>query len=249
MPEDLSLKKISDGPFQMMIGKETLGAYLAIPKSGRGPGVMVLHSWWGLTPFYGALCERLAARGFVAMAPDFYNGATAQTAIEARRLRDTLDDRATSRLLVAAAKHLQAHPETGDLPMATLGVSLGCRWALALAEAMPEDVAAAVVFYGLQRGRYRRSRAAFLGHFGMTDPLTPLKEIRALEAALKNIGCDVSFEIYDHVGHSFFETDRPEAYDPGAATLAWNRTLRFLHEKLDVPPTPKKPSRRKPAPG
>ncbi len=225
-----------DGPFKLMVGKEALGAYLAVPEAGSGPGVLVIHSWWGLTPFYGTLCERLAANGFVALAPDYYGGATAQNATEARRLRDKLNDRRADRLLAASAKYLSKLPKARGTEIATLGVSLGCRWAMALAEAMPEEVAASVIFYGLQRSKYRWARAAFLGHFGKDDPLTPLKDIRELESTLKMAGCEVSFEIYDHVGHSFFEADRPNQFDPASALLAWNRTINFLHEHLDEEP-------------
>ena len=225
--------KTLGGPFKLMVGKQALGNYIAIPEAGSGPGVLVIHSWWGLTPFFSALCERLAAQGFVAMAPDYYDGVTAQNAIEARKLRDGLNDGQAGHLLAAAAKYLRAHPKVSGPAIGTLGVSLGCRWAMALAEAMPEDIAASVTFYGLQRGDYRRARAAFLAHFGKDDPLTPLAKIRALESTLKNAGCETSFEIYDHVGHSFFETDRPHQFDPATALLAWRRTVHFLHEKLD----------------
>lgn len=221
-----------NGPITIVAGDQSLGAYLAVPDSGSGPGVLVMHSWWGFTPFFAQLCERLASEGFVALAPDYFDGATARTPAEAKRLHDALDEEGTSRLLVAAAKHLRAHRATEPAQIGALAVSRGCRWALALAEAMPEDIAAAVLFYGLQQGAYRRSRAAFLGHFGKQDPTVAREEIDSLEAVLQDGGCEVSFEVYDHVGHSFFETDRPDHFDPAAAALAWNRTTDFLQEKL-----------------
>ena len=55
--------------------------YIAIPKSGSGPGVLVLHSWWGLNPFFKGLCDRFADNGFVALAPDLYAGKVAATVI------------------------------------------------------------------------------------------------------------------------------------------------------------------------
>jgi dienelactone hydrolase len=44
--------------------------YVTVPDSGEGPGVLVLHAWWGLTPFFRRVCDRLAEAGFVALAPD-----------------------------------------------------------------------------------------------------------------------------------------------------------------------------------
>ena len=55
----------------------TGSGYLAIPQRGHGPGVLVLHAWWGLKPSFTAVCDRLAAQGFVALAPDLYQGRTA----------------------------------------------------------------------------------------------------------------------------------------------------------------------------
>ncbi len=54
-------------------GSEGQG-YLAVPPSGTGPGVIVIQEWWGLVPHIEDVCDRLAAAGFVALAPDLYRG-------------------------------------------------------------------------------------------------------------------------------------------------------------------------------
>ena len=69
------------------INGKTVTGYLALPGRGHGPGVLVLHAWWGLTPFFKDVCERLAAEGFVALAPDRYGGPTAATIEEAEALQ------------------------------------------------------------------------------------------------------------------------------------------------------------------
>ena len=66
--------------------RETNRSYLAVPAAGSGPGVLVLHAWWGLTPFITGLCDRLAEAGFVALAPDLFDGRTAATPAEAEAL-------------------------------------------------------------------------------------------------------------------------------------------------------------------
>ena len=52
----------------------TCQGYLAVPESGKGPGVVVIQEWWGLVPHIEDLCERFAKQGFVAIAPDLYHG-------------------------------------------------------------------------------------------------------------------------------------------------------------------------------
>ena len=67
-------------------------AYLAVPEIGSGPGVLVLHAWWGLTSVFTDVCDRLAVASYVALAPSLFpDGATAATIAEAEVLRDAHD--------------------------------------------------------------------------------------------------------------------------------------------------------------
>src|SRR5512147_2437892 len=77
--------------------------FLAVPPAGRGPGVLVLHAWWGLNETIKAFCNRLAESGFVAFAPDLYHGKVANTIHEAETLGSALD-----------ANHLQAKAEIAE---------------------------------------------------------------------------------------------------------------------------------------
>lgn len=80
--------------------------YLALPQAGSGNGVLVLHAWWGLNDTIKAFCERLAAAGFVAFAPDLYHGSVALTISEAEVLGAALDEqagRAKAEIAAAAA--------------------------------------------------------------------------------------------------------------------------------------------------
>lgn len=74
-------------PEEFDVNGTTVAGYLALPERGHGPGVLVLHAWWGLTPFFEDVCERLATEGFVAFAPDRYGGPTAATIEEAEALQ------------------------------------------------------------------------------------------------------------------------------------------------------------------
>src|SRR5262249_5846595 len=78
-----------------MINFDAAGAaapgYLATPDGGTGPGVVVLHAWWGLTEPFRQVCDRLAEAGFVALAPDLYRGKSATTVEDAEALATSLN--------------------------------------------------------------------------------------------------------------------------------------------------------------
>jgi len=207
--------------------------FLAVPPTGKGPGVLVLHAWWGLNDTMKAFCTQLAESGFVAFAPDLYHGKVADTIADAETLGKALD-----------ANHLQAKAEIAeatlflneraaqaDSGLAVIGFSLGAYYALNLAAADPEHIRSVVIFYGTDGtmgSDFSNSRADYLGHFAENDEFEPQSNVDNLEAALRRAGRPVTFYRYSGTGHWFFEPDRSQAYNPAAASLAWDRTLAFL---------------------
>jgi carboxymethylenebutenolidase len=212
--------------------------YLALPPQGRGPGVLLCHAWWGLNSFFQGLAERLAGEGFVVLAPDLYDGKTASTIEEAEALIYTLDYREAIKYETAAAGYLLEHAAVEGDRLGAIGFSMGAAYVTWLA-ALRQQVSAVVLFYGgvEQEADYPlRTRAAFLGHFAEDDPYESSEEMHRLEAMLRVARRDVAFHVYPGTGHWFFEDDRPDAYNPEAAQMAWQRSLDFLHGKLDQQP-------------
>jgi carboxymethylenebutenolidase len=212
-------------------GDRTGAGYLAIPERGQGPGVLVLHAWWGLKPFFTAVCDRLAAEGFVALAPDLYQGRTAATIEEAQALLEQRDFELMQATATGALAYLRGHPATRGPAAGALGFSMGGAWAIFLASLAPEEIAAAVIFYGSESANFGAARAAYLGHFAKEDEWEPLDGVRQMEADMRAAGREVTFHIYPGVAHWFFEADRPE-YHAEVAELAWRRTLDFLNQHL-----------------
>jgi carboxymethylenebutenolidase len=208
--------------------------YLAIPDSGKGPGVLVLHAWWGLNDTIKAFCQRLAGAGFVAFAPDLYHGKIAKTIPEAEALGQALDaNYQQARAEVAeAALYLRELAEGADRGLAVTGFSLGAFYALDLASSDPEHIRSVVLFYGSGGVDFSKSRAAYLCHFAEDDPFEPPSNVADLEESLKRAGRPVTIYRYPDTGHWFFEPDRTDAYSPQAAQLAWQRTLAFLKDQL-----------------
>ena len=214
--------------------------FLADPPGRTGPAALVLHAWWGLNDTIRAFCTRLANAGFVAFAPDLYQGQVATTVADAESLGKALDARhldAKADIARAAAFLAQrASPERG---LAVIGFSLGAYYALDLSVADPERVRAVVVFYGTGDAEFTRAKAEYLGHFAEQDPFEPPANVDALEAALARSGRAVTLHRYAGVGHWFFEPDRTDAYDAAAASLAWDRTVAFLKRQAgDAPEAP-----------
>ncbi len=209
--------------------------FLAVPETGTGPGVLVLHAWWGLNETIKVVCTRLAQEGFVAFAPDLYHGQVADTISGAEKLGGALDaNYIQARAEVQeAARFLSERVGQTDHGLAVLAFSLGGFYALQLAAADPEHVSSVVLFYGTEGtmgSDFSASRADYLGHFAEMDVYETQANVDGLEASLRHAGRPVIFYRYPGTGHWFFEPDRVDAYNAEAASLAWERTLAFLKQ-------------------
>lgn len=210
--------------------------YLAVPPSGKGAGVLVLHAWWGLNDVFRDFCDRLAQAGFVALAPDMFSGKIARTVEEAEQLVSHLNwEQVFPPIILSAMEVLRKHPAVSGNGLGIVGLSFGEYWALWLAQQKPELIRAVTLFYGTNGGGgdFQQSKAAFLGHFAETDPNEPVPVIQALEKNLKSVNRPTTFYTYPGTGHWFFEKDRPDAYNAQAAQLAWDRTIAFLRDQLE----------------
>ncbi len=217
----------------------TISGYLSAPEHGSGPGVLVLHAWWGLTEPFQQVCDRLAQAGFVALAPDLYRGKTAATVEEAQTLGEALNqDLERVRADIATAtQFLRQHDATNQAnehgKLALVGFSLGGAYALDTSVNLAEEITAVVTFYASYPGLdYSRSQASYLCHFAENDPFEPSESIAQMQQELQATGRSSTFYTYPETRHWFFEENRPE-YDAQAAHLAWERTIGFLHERLD----------------
>jgi carboxymethylenebutenolidase len=215
---------------QLTVRGRSVKAYLAEPQNG-GPGILLLHAWWGLKPFFKQLCDRLAEQGYVALAPDLRNGHIARTIAEATELMEKSDSHFMNDAVLAAKDHLLSLPNRKGQKIGVLGFSMGAAWSLVVASSVPDQVAAAVLFYGSGEVDVSKIKAKILGHYSDVDEWEPYDEIKQLESKMQAAGVDVQFHVYPGRPHWFVEDDRPE-YDPEAAKLAWDRTYEFLRRNL-----------------
>jgi len=218
---------IQKSEIQLSVNSQTANGYLASPTDG-GPGILVLHAWWGLKPFFKQVCDRLAEQGFTVLAPDLRNGQIAKTIEEAKALMENSDSQLVGDTVMAAKDYLR---ELTKGKIGLVGFSMGGGWALILASTQPEQIGATVIFYGNEDADYGKITSKVMGHYSDNDEWEPNEYVEKTFAAFKSAGVDATLHIYPGVAHWFMEEDRPE-YDPAAASLAWERTFDFLKKNM-----------------
>ena len=136
--------------------------FLALPASGMGAGILVLHAWWGLNDTIKATCTRLADSGFVAFAPDLYHGKVADNIPDAETLGKALDANflQAKAEIAEACLFLDGHVGTANGGLAVIGFSLGVYYALDLAAADPEHIHSVVIFYGSGDARLQQLKSS-----------------------------------------------------------------------------------------
>ena len=208
--------------------------YLAKPTDGKGPGVLVLHAWWGLNNDIEETCDKLAQAGFVAYAPDLYEGTVAKTRTEAEAAAGAIFqnvDKANA-AVAEAAKFLSREVDSSHHGLAVVGFSLGGFLALELSNSKSDLIPAVVVYYATDPTDFSESKASYLGHFAADDEFEPQASVDGLEKMLQDAGRPVTFHQYPGTSHWFAEPGCAEAYDAEAAKMAWDRTIQFLRQQL-----------------
>ena len=214
----------------------TTGGYLAVPEQGSGPGVIVIQEWWGLVDHIKDVCDRFAAEGFVALAPDMYHGKSTKSPDEAGKLMMALRIDEAERDLSAAVDYLDIQDSTTSKKIGVVGFCMGGALAL-YAASKNSKIGACVVFYGIHpkvKPDLPNLQAPVLGNYGEKDRSVPPAVVHDLEQQLKDLGKQVDMKIYKDADHAFFNDTRPEVYDAEASADAWQRTIAFLREHLSV---------------
>jgi len=205
--------------------------YLASPASGDGPGVIVIQEWWGLTSHIASIVDRLAAEGFVALAPDLYGGPTTHDPAEAKELLLSLPVERAIEDLAGAVDHLLGLEQVTSTRLGVVGFCMGGGFVLGLAKAAGARIGAAIPFYGLPRPDFSPDgvSCAVQGHFGLRDSGVPVDRAHALFDDLAAAGANpVEFFEYD-AGHAFVNDENLiGTYDAANAALAWGRAVAFL---------------------
>jgi carboxymethylenebutenolidase len=198
------------------------------------PALLVVHEWWGLNDGVRALADRLAAEGYIVLAVDLFGGKVADTPDQARQLMmEVLEDPAAAEENIRQA--YQFVRDTAGAPrIASIGWCFGGTWALNAALMFPEDLDAAVIYYG-QVGsdaeQLARLQMPIMGHFAEDDRSIPLETVQGFTRALESAGVVHDIRVYPDVMHAFANPSGNH-YNADAAELAWERSVSFLERHL-----------------
>ena len=220
-------------------GNDSFGGYLALPRRGKGPAVIIIQEIFGVNSHIRAVADQYASDGFVALAPDVfwrtqprveltYEGADRDKGIELMKKTDVGLAVAD---IGAAADALRARPEV-DGKVAAIGYCFGGQ--LAYRAAATGKIDAAVAYYGggIQNALDLAGKITqpILFHYAENDHGIPLTAVDQVKAAFAGHG-HASFHVYPGAEHGFNCTDRA-SYHQRASALAHGRTLTFLAEHL-----------------
>ena len=209
--------------------------YLAVPAGEKGPATIVLQEWWGLDEHIRSICDRFAAEGFFALAPDLYRGETAAQPSEAEQKMMALSMDQAEKDMCGAADFLASQPGVEGKGVGSVGFCLGGGLSVWAAAYCPNIEAVVSYYYVMPHGKpdFKGIKGPVLGHFGTADAFVPVEDAKALEEEIRGAGVEVEFDFYEGAGHAFFnDTDRLGTYSESDAKRSWERTVSFLRSAL-----------------
>ncbi len=196
---------------------------------------MVIQEWWGLVPHIRDVCDRFAAAGFVALAPDLYHGESTTEPDEAGKLMMALNTEQAAKDMAGAVAKVQE--ASGRDKVGVTGFCMGGGLALVLACHRPDAIAACVPWYGLipwpdAQPDWSKLEAKVLGHYAELDGFFGPEAVKALQQQLDDLGKDAELHVHPGVDHAFFNDTRPEVYDAEESAKAWDETVAFFRANL-----------------
>lgn len=237
----------------------TVGALLVRPDTtGTIPGVIQLTDGLGFRQAHADLSKRIAERGYIVLTPNIYYRTTRPPAFDLeagfmnertinrfRELSSPLTPDAMVRDGSAYIDFLAAQPNVRPGPMGVAGFCFTGQFALRMAAARPDRIAAAASFHG---GRLvtdgmdsphlvlpRVKARLYFGH-AVNDQSMPAEAVEKLDAALRAWGGGYASEIYHGALHGWMISGG-RAYDPEQAERGFAKLMALLDGTLQSPVT------------
>ena len=200
------------------------------------PAIIMIHEWWGLNDNIRAMADRLAGEGYIVLAVDLYGGKTAEFPQDAQKLMLGVVEDPDSAYDNIRQAYQFVTTAAGAPRVASLGWCFGGGWSLNTAMLFPDELDAAVIYYGqvtADEDKLRPINAPILGLFGAKDRGISVESVQEFEAALQRLRKVHEIQIYPQAGHAF-ANPTGRNYNEGTADDAWRRTLDFLSQNLVI---------------
>jgi len=222
--------------------KTQLSSFIVYPeRKDKAPVVIVIMEIFGMTDWVRAVTDRLAADGFIAIAPDLLSGrGPGGGGTDAFQSRDDVI-KAVSGLsptevaaMLNAVKDYAANLPAAAKKFATVGFCWGGGMSFSYAAAQPA-LGAAVVYYGVSPPLETLDRisAPVLGLYGEDDARV-VSTVKPAEQKMKELGKVYVVHIYKDAGHGFLRAqDARGGANLEASRQAWPATIEFLKKYLE----------------
>jgi carboxymethylenebutenolidase len=218
------------------VGEQLVHGHFAFPADMIDPlpGIIVIHERWGLDDSTRVLAEQLASQGYIVLAVDLFGGQTTRDMSIARNLMvPIVEDPGPSEQNIRQAYQFLVNSAQSPR-VGALGWSFGGSWALNSASLYPDDLAAAVIYYGGVTDNEERLapiNVPILGLFGETDRSITAETISGFEGTLERLDKDYQIEVYPGAGHAFADPEGTN-YNADVAARAWAEVTAFLEKHL-----------------
>jgi len=237
---------VTGSTVQLNTSDGKMDAYVAQPKnSGNYPGVVVIQEAFGVNDQIKKVTDRIAAEGYVAIAPDVYHReseriiAYSEMPKAIAAMQRVVDGKAMEDVGAAIA-HLKSQSNVKAGSVGVIGFCMGGRLTYLAAEHHASDVKCAVPYYGggISMGnpsplsRTKEIKCPMYLFFGAKDQLIPKEHVDQIKAELTANKVPFQLEVYPDAGHGFFCDDRAMSYNEGAAKDAWDKTKAFFAQHL-----------------
>ena len=212
-------------------------AYVSYHQGGgdtKRPGIIIIHEWYGLVPHIKDVADRYAAEGYVALAPDLYEGKVATNDEQAMKLSSSVSADASEKMIQSSLDYLSRSGLVAEGKVGITGFCFGGTHSFNFA-CESRDVAAGAIYYATRLPsdeKLKRISAPLLLIYGDKDRSVSTERARELENTLNKMGKDAQLLIYPGCQHAFFNDQNPRSYRPEASKDAWAKTLDFFRAKL-----------------
>jgi carboxymethylenebutenolidase len=240
------MMQVSTTTIRLRTGDGEMKCHQAQPRGpGKFPAVIVIMEAFGLNDHIKDVSERIAAEGYVTIAPDLYyresvNVVGYDQLQEAIGLMQRLDYDKVVADLRCVITHLKAQSFVNGDRLGVTGFCMGGTLTFLAACKLPSDLKAAVTFYGgsiaddapmAPLNFARDLQAPILCFFGEKDPYIPLSQVKKIEDTLRALGKSCEVKVYAQADHGFF-CDERASYQPEAARDAWENTKSWFARHL-----------------